>query len=236
MKNSSDRKAPGVNGIPNEYYKYSSDQFKNALTKAFNHMYDVGEISVEYLQAMIFPIYKKGNKADPANYRGICFQNSALKDLSAILQMRLMNWVEENQILSPFQAGFRKGYSTVDQIFILSNIVNSRLQNKEKLYAFFVDFRTAFDHVQRNLLFYKLAQIGLSFKFLRMLRAMYEKTSVCIKDGDKISEFFETLFGIKQGDNASPLMFSLFIDDLKDVPIIEWSRFCGNKNKVANVC
>lgn len=217
LSHSKDKKAPGVNRIPNEFYKYSSDTFKENLRLEFNRLFEVGSISQEYLKTIIFPIHKKGDKADPTNYRGISFQNAALKEFTGILQTRLMNWIDGNQILSPFQAGFRKGHSTVDQIFVLTAIVNSRLRKKEKLYAFFVDFKTAFDHVQRNLLFYKLAQKGLSFKFLRMIRALYENTTTCVWNGDKVSESFETKYGIKQGCNISPLLFSLFIDDLQDV-------------------
>lgn len=161
------------------------------------------------------PIHKKGDKSDPTNYRGICVQNEPLKFFTGILHNRLLQWVEENEILSPFQAGFRKGFSTVDQIFILTTLIDSRL--KQKAYAFFVDFKTAFDHVQRNLLFYKLGQKGLSHKFLNMIKGLYECTTTCIWNGEELSESFETRYGIKQGCNISPLLFSLFIDYLKDV-------------------
>ena len=62
------------------------------------------------------------------------------------------------------QAGFRREYSTVDNIFNLAAIVNLNLNEKKKIYAFFVDFRAAFDKVLRRALLYKLESMGLSSK------------------------------------------------------------------------
>lgn len=63
----------------------------------------------------------------------------------------------QNSILSEFQSGFRKGYSTADNAFSLMNAVNRKKNEvSKKIYSFFVDFQAAFDRVNRNALFYKL--------------------------------------------------------------------------------
>lgn len=134
-----------------------------------------------------------------------------------MLNCRLLNWAERNNKISDFQAGFRKGYSTVEQIFILTTMVQIQLDKNTKMYAFFVDFKTAFDHVQRHLLFYKLAQKGVSTKFLNAIKALYNTTTAIVWNGEEISDEFHTNFGIKQGCNLSPLLFTLFIDDLVEV-------------------
>lgn len=216
LKNSAGNKAPGPNGIPVEFYKNLTENMKRALVKAFNKIYEEGAVPEDYLKATIFPIHKKGDKMDPANYRGISFLNAALKLFTTILQDRLVTWMEENNVLSEFQAGFRKTYSTIDQIFSLTNIAQMRMERDTKLYVFFVDFRTAFDHVQRNLLFYKLSHKGMSFRFLRMLRGLYNCTSAYVTNGTAVSESFITRFGIKQGCNISPSLFSLYIDDIHE--------------------
>lgn len=69
-----------------------------------------------------------------------------MKIFAGVLYKRLANWERRNRILSESQAGFRSGYSTVDNIFNLVNIIKlSHSQNIKKVYAFFVDFRSAFD-------------------------------------------------------------------------------------------
>lgn len=211
-----DGKAPGINRIPSEFYKYGSETLRSRLLAAFNFLFEKGQISEEHLKAIIFPLHKKGDKNEVANYRGITFLNSSLKIFTSILHDRLLKWVEENNILSQFQAGFRKRYSTIDQIFNLTSISQLYIDKNSKLYLFFVDFKTAFDHVQRDLLFHKLSQKGVSTKFLNILKALYKNTSALIWNGQSISSEFVTEFGIKQGCNISPLLFSLFIDDLNE--------------------
>lgn len=202
-----DEKAPGINRIPSEFYKYGCNKLKQELCYAFNLILQTAEIPDEYLIGIIFPLYKKGEKDAPANYRGITFLNSSLKIFTSILHDRLMVWVEKNAKLSPFQAGFRKGFSTVDQIFTLISLVNWKLEKPNcihktptrKVYAMFVDFRTAFDHIQRDLMFYKLSQIGISTKLLRVLKALYKNTRAIVWNREEISEEFVTNFGISRG-------------------------------------
>lgn len=127
---------------------------------------------------------------------------------------RLTQWVQNKKVLSEFQAGFRKEYSTVDQIFSLINIAESYKKTDGKLYAFFVDFRAAFDPISREALFYKLYRIGVTRA--RLLRAMYDNNLAYVWDGDSISDEFSTSMGVKQGCILSALLFILFINDVID--------------------
>ena len=70
----------------------------------------------------------------------------------SILTDRLNSWAEDNQIIVEEQAGFRKGYSTVDNIFVLHSIIQHYLQRKRKVYVAFVDFKKAFDTVSKEAL------------------------------------------------------------------------------------
>lgn len=139
------------------------------------------------------------------------------KIFMGVLLSRLESWVECYKILNEYQAGFRKGYSTVDCIYSLISIVKLHcMEPKKKVYAFFVDFKAAFDSVDRNSLFYKLLNQGVSSKFINILRILYRKTESCVWDGERVSEWFETNMGVKQGCLLSPLLFALFLNDLHD--------------------
>lgn len=216
LNNCREGKAPGINRIPSEFYKYGTATLRAMLLTSFNSLFEEGEVPEDQLKAIIFPLHKKGSKNEVTNYRGITFLNSSLKIFTSILHHRLSKWVEDNNILSQFQAGFRKQHSTVDQIFNITSICQLYIEKRTKLYLFFVDFKTAFDHIQRDLLFYKLSQKGVSTKFLTILKALYKNTSALVWNGQNVSDDFCTEFGIKQGCNISPLLFSLFIDDLNE--------------------
>ena len=73
--------------------------------------------------------------------------NCSAKVLMGVIHARLTNWIEKHNILNEFQAGFRPQYSTVDNIYNLAAIVHLKFLEKKKIYAFFVDFKAAFDRV-----------------------------------------------------------------------------------------
>lgn len=187
------------------------------LTEECNVIFEKGEVPRTFNESIIYPLHKKGNASDVSNYRGISFLNSSTKIFTSILQTRLKKWITEKEVLSEFQAGFREAYSTVDHIFTLSSIVHSHIESSKKLFTFFVDFKAAFDTVDRRALFYKLLKLGISYKFIKVIQSLYEKTVSCVWDGEKLSEEFETTAGLKQGCGLSPDLFALFIDDLCDV-------------------
>jgi len=207
-------KAPGPDGIPTEFYKYVTPNFVEMLTVCFNHMFNTGSVSASFCSAIIFPLFKQGDVNDPNNYRGISFQNAIAKIFTYILHERLVAWVDRNSLLSEFQAGFRKGYSTVDNIFCLNSISQHYLLKKKKLYALFVDFKAAFDSIVTYTLFYKLSNIGISSKMLAIIQSLYANNFALVWDGETTSEPFATETGVKQGCLLSPLLFALFLDDL----------------------
>ena len=100
---------------------------------------------------MILPIYKgKGEKTNADNYRGITLLSCLGKLFTSLLNDRIGKFCEDNSTLLENQAGFRRSYSTVDQIFLLQNIVDLYLEQKKRLYCVFIDYRKAFDSVWRH--------------------------------------------------------------------------------------
>lgn len=209
-------KAPGADRVPYEMFKNASLEFLNELVKSFNIIFETGRVGEELTESIIFPIYKKGDVNNTCNYRGISFMNCVAKVLMGILLSRLMNWVENHNILNEFQAGFRPQYSTVDNIFNLASIVHWNFKEKKKTYAFFVDFKAAFDRVPRGALIYKLEALGISTKVVNLLRNIYRNTKSSVWTGNELSESFETFTGVKQGCLLSPLLFSLYLNDLHE--------------------
>ena len=163
----------------------------------------------------IVPIYKKGDKDDPSNYRGITLLSNFGKIFTSILTKRVENWANDNNIISDAQFGFRKGCSTTDDIFVLQSLIENFLSLKLRLYCAFIDLKKAFDSVYRNALWFKLFNFGLDGKVLKIFRSMYTSVKSCIKHCNALSDFFDISLGLKQGLNNSPILFSLFIEDLE---------------------
>ncbi len=97
-----------------------------------------------------------------------------------ILEKRLSEWVEQHGLRAKGQAGFRKDYCTIDQLFILRTLIEQSKAKKKPLYCYFVDFKKAFDIVPHEVLWQVLASLGVEGRFLQCLQAMYAKDTIRI--------------------------------------------------------
>ena len=209
-------KASGIDGLSGEFYKYSSPCVTLFLTKLFNKLFDSGTYPTNWCEAVMQPIHKKGDVNSPDNYRGISLLNSCSKLYSFILNRRLTIWVEDNQLLHEAQAGFRKDYSTIDHIFSLLSLVQKQLLNHSKLYVAFIDFRKAFDYVNRNHLWFVLRKKGIKGKMYNAIKSMYAMVKARVRVDNEVTESFVCPSGLKQGENCSPILFCLLINELAD--------------------
>ncbi|KAL7737292.1 hypothetical protein ACLKA6_012913 [Drosophila palustris] len=211
------RKTPGEDRVPAEFFKNASPLFISQLTTTFNKIFATANVPDSFRKNVIYPIFKKGNALEPENYRGISFINAVAKVFTSVILARLTKWVKMHDILGEHQAGFREGYSTVDSIFALTAIANHHLAQKKKMYAFFVDFKAAFDTIDRNSLYLKLSNLGVSTKMINIVKSLYCQNKTTVWDGKQLSKWFTTNLGVKQGCLLSPLLFSLYVDDIMSI-------------------
>jgi hypothetical protein len=136
------------------------------------------------------------------------------KLFNRLLQKRLDIFLENNNLLSPNQTGFRKGFRTTDNIFILKTVINKYLNRRNgKVFVCFVDFKKVFDSVWRQALLFKLLDKGIGRNFYKIIKHIYSNTKYSYKSSNFYSNPFMANSGVKQGDNLSPTLFNIFIDD-----------------------
>ncbi|KMQ96026.1 rna-directed dna polymerase from mobile element jockey-like protein [Lasius niger] len=147
-------KAAGIDGIPLEAWKYGGMEVRRRLVNLINQIWMDGEMPKEWRKSIVVPLYKRGDKERTENYRGISLLCSAYKIYAEILRNRLEDVMEKKGMLPESQAGFRKGRSTMDTIFILNHLVQlekGKDKEKDKIFAVFVDLKAAFDNVDREI-------------------------------------------------------------------------------------
>ena len=120
-------------------------------------------------EGTVTPIFKKGDKCDTNNYRGIVILSNIGKLFSKLVNFRLTKWFNENKSINESQFGFRENRSTTDCIFILNGLIDILFAQGKKLYACFFDFTKAFDLLDRSAVFYKLMNKGVSSKLLNII-------------------------------------------------------------------
>ena len=208
-------KAVGCDAISNEVLK--NEGIRELILSFANMCYLNNVIPSIWRNSIISPIPKSSTKDPcvPLNYRGISLLSCFYKLYTSLLNMRLAGYCEGSGYLVDEQNGFRSGRSCQDHIFTLSSLIrNQKLEGKDTHCAF-VDFRKAFDWVPRDLLLYKLSSsFDVHGRLFNSISTILESSSAQIRLNGLFTDPFKVTSGVKQGDIISPLLFSLYLNDL----------------------
>ena len=221
IKKLKNNKSSGSDQILNEYLKASTDKMLTTYTLFFNIILKTGKIPDDWAIGTICPIYKgKGDPLNSDNYRGITILSCMSKLFTSILNKRINSFLETNKLLGLEQAGFRTSCSTIDHIFSLHFLIDLYLQRKKRIFCSFIDYSKAFDRINRSILWEKLLKCNISGNILSVIQDMYSKAKSYVKSFDNPSthckNYFTSNIGVRQGENLSPILFSLFLNDLKE--------------------
>ena len=96
----------------------------------------------------------------------------------------------------------------------MNKMVRIRQRKTLSIFIAFIDLEKAFDCIDRNLLLYRLLCHNIDGKFYNTIKRIYTDTSSCLKINSMFTDWFNVLSGVRQGDNLSPTLFGLFINDL----------------------
>ncbi|MCU7801369.1 MAG: reverse transcriptase family protein, partial [gamma proteobacterium symbiont of Lucinoma myriamae] len=207
-------KSASLDMISNEMLKYSTNCILDPLLKLFNLVYDKNMFPKLWNVGILVPIFKKGSKHDPNNYRGISIISCLGKLFNKILNTRLQTFCENNNLLSSLQIGFRPHSRTSDHIFALKSLIDIQKSKNQKLFTACIDLKKAFDSVWHAGLFTKLLRTGIGSKMYWIIKSMYTDAHSRIKFNGGLTDPFKTTCGVKQGDVLSPLLFNLYINDI----------------------
>ncbi len=200
-------RAPGVDGLPPDLFKTDNPRPIQDLHHLYTKIWADENIPTDWQTAIIIPIFKKGEKRNCKNYRGISLLAIAYKLMEQILLNRILPiremFTRENQ------AGFRPGRSCTDNIFSLRQIIELRHEFRQPTVVAFLDFTAAFDSVDRGTIWSLLKMEGIPNKLVNLCASMYENTNCRVRaDGHA----FATKTRVRQGGILSPCLFNIAID------------------------
>ena len=203
-------KSPGIDGIPAEIYKFGGPKLTERLHRLIGDCWQQRTLPQDFKDVLIIPIYKnKGDHKDCGNYRGISLLSIAGKIMGKVIQSRLSEIAES--VLTESQCGFRQNRSTIDMVFSLRQIQEKAIEQRRELYMVFVDFRKAFDTVDRRLLWKVLQRFGCPDHLVEMIKLFHDGMGGRVVVGGQETERFNITHGTKQGCVLAPTLFSLFL-------------------------
>ena len=212
--NLSSSTATGPDKVAYPMLKHLPRSGMDFLLHIFNLSWSSHSFPSIWKTSSIIPIHKMGKPLDsPASFRPISLTSCVSKLFERIILSRLLFFLESNSILSPRQAGFRPGLSTLDQILYLSQSISNGFNKPRpgsRTILSTIDFSKAFDSVWHPALFHKLISAGLPPCFARWTQSFLSDRRASVVFQNHKSRSFRVRRGVPQGSVLGPVLFSLF--------------------------
>ena len=169
-------KSPGPDGIHNRVLYETRDVILEPLTKLLITSLESGKLPDDWKTANVTPIFKKGKKSDPNNYRPVSLTSAVCKLMETIIRDEIVKHVENQKLLSPAQHGFRSHRSCSTQLIEVIHDWANSLDENTPVDSIYLDYRKAFDNVPfERLRLAKLHAYRIRGKIHRRIRDFLHK-------------------------------------------------------------
>ncbi len=218
LKDLNVRKAMGPDEVSNWVLKECREQLVEPIWGVINTSLQEGRVPKEWKRANIVPIYKGGKKTEPLNYRPVSLTSVVGKLCEIIIKKKWSEYLENKEIISNCQYGFRKGRSCVTNLLSFYTRVIDAMQGRSGwVDTVYLDIKKAFDKVPHKRLLWKLEHTGgLRGKMLEWMKDYIQNREMRTVIRGVGSSWTEVLSGVPQGSVLAPIMFQIYINDMQE--------------------